>query len=103
TLASYGVGDYPYLLVPIIGPSNPRDLGGKVVDFILDPLHFVTLPGGILTSAGHAGLHELDKRSVDVGELDMLDKTSMDAYAEERAKARDRRNAELNGTEPPGQ
>lgn len=29
TLANYGVGDGPYLLVPIIGPSNPRDLGGK--------------------------------------------------------------------------
>jgi phospholipid-binding lipoprotein MlaA len=101
TLASYGVSDSPYLLVPIIGPSNPRDLGGKVVDYILDPLHFVTLPGGIITSIGHTGLHEADKRSVDVGELDMLAKTSPDAYAEERARAREERNAEINGTPPP--
>jgi phospholipid-binding lipoprotein MlaA len=100
TLASYGVSDSPYLLVPIIGPSNPRDLGGKVVDFALDPLHFVTLPGGIITSIGHTGLHEVDKRSVDVGDLDMLAKTSPDAYAEERAKARAERDAEINGTPP---
>jgi phospholipid-binding lipoprotein MlaA len=101
TLATYGVGDYPYLLVPLIGPSNPRDLGGKVVDFVMDPLHFVTLPGGIITSIGHTGLHQLDKRSVDVGELDMLAKTSPDAYAEERAKSRAERNTEIHGAEPP--
>ena len=103
TLAAYGVSDYPYLLIPVIGPSNPRDLGGKVVDFAIDPLHFVTLPGGIITSIGHTGLHELDKRSVDAGELDKLDKTSPDAYAEERGKARERRNAEVNGTPLPPQ
>jgi phospholipid-binding lipoprotein MlaA len=101
TLANYGVGDAPYLLIPVIGPSNPRDLGGKVVDYILDPLHFVTLPGGIITSIGHTGFHELDKRSVDVGELDLLARTSPDAYAEERARAREERNAEINGTPPP--
>ena len=103
TLANYGVSDYPYLLIPVIGPSNPRDLGGKVVDYVIDPLHFVTLPGGIITSIGHAGLHELDKRSVDAGELDMLDKNSPDAYAEERGKARERRNAEINGMPLPAQ
>jgi len=101
TLASYGVGDYPYLLIPVIGPSNPRDLGGKVVDFFFNPLRYVTLPGGFVTSAGHAGLHEVDKRSVDVGELDLLARTSPDAYAEERAKARERRKAELDGTPLP--
>jgi phospholipid-binding lipoprotein MlaA len=97
TLATYGVGDSPYLLVPVIGPSNPRDLGGKVVDFVLDPLHFVTLPGGILTSIGHAGAHELDKRSTDAGELDMLSRTSPDPYGEERAMARKHRAEEISG------
>jgi hypothetical protein len=63
----------------------------------------VTLPGGIITSIGHAGANQLDKRSVDAGELDKLDKTSPDAYAEERAKAREKRNAELNGTPLPVQ
>lgn len=95
TLATYGVGDAPYLLVPIIGPSNPRDLGGKVVDFAIDPLHFVTLPGGLLTSVGRSGAHELDKRSVDVGVLDELAKTAPDPYAEERAAARKQRAEEV--------
>jgi hypothetical protein len=38
---------------------------------------------------------------VDVGELDLLALTSPDAYAEERAKARERRKAELDGTSLP--
>ena len=97
TLATYGVSDRPYLLIPVIGPSNPRDLSGKVVDFALDPLHFVALPGGLLTSVGKAGAHELDKRSVDVGELYMLARTAPDPYAAERAMARKRREEEVSG------
>jgi phospholipid-binding lipoprotein MlaA len=103
TLASYGVDDYPYLLVPVIGPSNPRDLGGKVVDFFLDPFRWVTLPGGLLTSVGQTGFHELDKRSEDVGALDVLDRTAPDAYSLERSRARERRAAEINGPPVRGQ
>jgi len=101
TLATYGVGDYPYLLVPVIGPSNPRDLTGKLVDFFLNPIRYLALPGGFVTSLSHAGLHELDKRSEDSGELDMLARTAPDAYAAERSEALARRRAELDGT-PPG-
>jgi phospholipid-binding lipoprotein MlaA len=103
TLATYGVSESPYLLVPVIGPSNPRDLSGKVVDFLLNPLRWVTLPGGFATTIGHAGLRELDKRSVDAGELDLLARTAPDAYATERTRARERRSSELNGTPVPRQ
>lgn len=33
TLGFYGVPDGPYLVLPILGPSNLRDTGGKVFDF----------------------------------------------------------------------
>ncbi|MBU1329075.1 MAG: VacJ family lipoprotein [Gammaproteobacteria bacterium] len=33
TLGHYGVGDGPYLMLPLLGPSNLRDTGGLVVDF----------------------------------------------------------------------
>jgi phospholipid-binding lipoprotein MlaA len=95
TLASYGVGEYPYLLVPVIGPSNPRDLTGKLVDVFLNPIQYVALPGGVLTSLGHTGLHEIDKRSEDAGRLDALTHTAPDPYAAERSTARARRRAEI--------
>ena len=97
TLANYGVGDYPYLMVPVIGPTNPRDLSGKVVDVFLNPLHFVALPGGILTDVGESGLKELDSRSENVDELDSIAKTAPDPYVTVRTMARQRRNAEIGG------
>jgi phospholipid-binding lipoprotein MlaA len=38
TLAYWGVGSGPYLVLPILGPSNLRDLGGRVVDRPLNPV-----------------------------------------------------------------
>ena len=32
TLAVWGVGEGPYLVAPVLGPSNPRDLTGIGVD-----------------------------------------------------------------------
>lgn len=33
TLAVWGVGPGPYLVLPLLGPSNLRDAGGKVADY----------------------------------------------------------------------
>lgn len=38
TLAVWGVGDGAYLVLPILGPSNVRDLGGRIVDGYADPI-----------------------------------------------------------------
>lgn len=37
-LASWGVGEGPYLVLPLFGPSNLRDLGGIIGDRAIDPL-----------------------------------------------------------------
>ena len=36
-LAYHGVGPGPYLVLPLLGPSNVRDGFGRLVDFFLDP------------------------------------------------------------------
>lgn len=41
TLGVYGVEGGPYLVVPILGPSNGRDLVGFVVDFFSDPFNYI--------------------------------------------------------------
>lgn len=38
TLASYGVNDGAYVVLPIFGPSSVRDTAGKVVDWFTDPV-----------------------------------------------------------------
>ena len=44
TLGYWGVGDGPYIVLPIYGPSNLRDTGGLVVDtavfYLIDPFNF---------------------------------------------------------------
>ncbi|HYD97797.1 MAG TPA: VacJ family lipoprotein, partial [Alphaproteobacteria bacterium] len=37
TLAVWGAGEGPYLVLPFFGPSNARDAGGRVVDTLADP------------------------------------------------------------------
>lgn len=95
TLANYGVGEYPYLMVPVIGPTNPRDLTGKVVDIFLNPVHYVAVPGGILTDAAENGVRELDRRAENYEELQLIETTDKDPYVTVRRLSRERRNAEI--------
>lgn len=45
TLGFYGVPDGPYVILPILGPSNLRDTGGKLVDFFADgEINFLNVP-----------------------------------------------------------
>ncbi len=37
TLGTWGVPEGPYLVVPVLGPSTPRDLGGQVAEGFGDP------------------------------------------------------------------
>ena len=39
TLAVWGVPEGPYVMLPLFGPSNPRDAVGLVVDFLTDPFN----------------------------------------------------------------
>lgn len=43
TLAVWGVESGPYLVLPVIGPTTPRDLAGVAVDRGLDPLVWVEI------------------------------------------------------------
>ena len=47
TLAVWGVGEGPYLVAPVLGPSNPRDLTGVAVDGVMDPWGWV-LPSHLM-------------------------------------------------------
>ncbi|MFC5697288.1 VacJ family lipoprotein [Pseudomonas sp. GCM10022186] len=45
TLGYYGLTEGPYLMLPILGPSNLRDTGGLVVDYVADyQINFLNVP-----------------------------------------------------------
>lgn len=45
TLAVWGVDSGPYLVMPLLGPTTPRDLVGKGVDYAFDPLTWTEFDG----------------------------------------------------------
>ncbi|MEZ6002177.1 VacJ family lipoprotein [Hyphomonas sp.] len=45
TLAVWGIDSGPYLVMPIVGPTTPRDLFGMGVDHAIDPLTWTEFDG----------------------------------------------------------
>ncbi|MCB2052250.1 MAG: VacJ family lipoprotein [Novosphingobium sp.] len=45
TLAVWGVDSGPYLVMPLLGPTTPRDMVGKGVDYAFDPLTWTEFDG----------------------------------------------------------
>jgi len=104
TLAVWGIGEGPYLMLPVFGPSNPRDLIGKVTDFFIDPINLwaantdnedITIIRTVVSG--------IDTRDLYWDALEDIDKNSIDPYASIRSLYRQRRiDAIRNGGEESG-
>ncbi len=101
TLAVWGVGEGPFLFLPILGPSNPRDLTGTVVDFASDPLTYFG-QGAIVDalSLTRTGLTVLDVREGLIATVTPVREGSLDPYATFRSGYRQRRNAAIRNLDP---
>ena len=98
TLAVYGMGEGFYLVLPIFGPSSPRDALGKlVIDSYLDPLG-LWLDNTDRDNIQYTltGAEGLDEYAGIVDELNQVKKTSVDYYAAVRSLYRQKRKAEIN-------
>ncbi|MGH6943721.1 MAG: MlaA family lipoprotein [Geminicoccaceae bacterium] len=99
TLAVYGVGDGPYLVLPFFGPSNPRDAVGRVVDLFFDPFFYLA-PTDV--QLGRTGATALDFREQNIETVEELERSSIDLYAATRTLARQlRANQIRNGAPAP--
>jgi phospholipid-binding lipoprotein MlaA len=93
TLGKWGIGDGPYLMLPLFGPSNPRDTVGLVVDSFLDPVGYFTTWGEDVGRFAAAGV---DKRERNLEPLDEIQRTSVDFYATLRSLYRQRRQDQIH-------
>jgi phospholipid-binding lipoprotein MlaA len=97
TLAVWGIGEGPYLMLPILGPSNPRDLVGIGVEAVADPLNYYLQTNSMKWVVDiRLGLTVVSKREGYLDPLDDLRRTSIDYYASLRSLYRQHRNAEIN-------
>jgi phospholipid-binding lipoprotein MlaA len=96
TLFAWGVPSGPYLILPVLGPSNPRDAIGSGVDSYADPASlFSKIDGFEEFTISRFVADGIDRRARALDELDDLEKNSLDFYAALRSLSQQHRAAEL--------
>ena len=92
TLVVWGVGDGPYLVIPVLGPMHMRDGVGKLADSQISPLSQIDNTAFEWT---HKGLDAVDTRAGLLDALDDLERTSLDYYAAIRSLYRQKRRDDI--------
>ncbi len=102
TLAVWGFEEGPYLMLPILGPSNYRDAIGFVVDTLMDPLNlWADNTDREYIAYSRTSAAGIDTRDQLWDVLDDLEESSIDFYAAIRSLYRQRRADEIkNGAKP---
>jgi phospholipid-binding lipoprotein MlaA len=110
TLGVWGVPSGPYLVLPVLGPSDPRDLGGEVAEGFGDPWNRL-VTGNPFTLYWipfvRGAVDGIDQRARYLDALADIERTSLDYYATIRSLYRQRRAALIRGENknlppPPG-
>jgi phospholipid-binding lipoprotein MlaA len=97
TIGSYGGSTGPFLMLPLLGPSNFRDGIGTVVDGFLDPVGTTLKRGQTVTRFAVEGL---DKRANFLDVSEAIEKTSLDYYASIRSVYLQNRAYEIRNGAP---
>lgn len=100
TLGVWGVGGDPYLMLPVLGPSSPRDVTGMAVDVGLDPMTWLHFKQHIWWQAGRQYFQVLDLRARNIDSLEGLERSSVDFYAATRSLYRQYRANEIRNGRP---
>ena len=101
TFAVWGAPEGPYLVLPIFGPSNPRDALGLLAEAVLDPLNYYARHEDIDAFQTSRSLTTgIDIRERNLDTLDVIERTSLDFYAAIRSLYRQRRADEIRNSRP---
>lgn len=95
TLAVWGAEEGPYLVLPLAGPSTPRDLVGDVVDIAFDPNTYIAYNYKFYWSLGRSVLSIIDLRARNATTLAGIERGSVDYYASVRSLYRQNRANEI--------
>jgi phospholipid-binding lipoprotein MlaA len=98
TLGRWGLGDGPYLVLPLLGPSTLRDGAGTAVDYYFDPVgQFRPVP--VRNSAVALRFTNLRADLLDAGRL--LEEAALDKYVFLRDAYLQRRRSLVYDGSPP--
>ena len=95
TLALWGLPEGPFLFLPVLGPSNPRDATGFAGDLALDPFTWASFGGVNALNYTDYILGAVDARERLLGTVSQIKKTALDPYATFRSLYRQHRRAQI--------
>ena len=107
-LAYHGVPPGPYLVLPILGPSNLRDAFGKGVEIFLHPLYWVWIESDLTTeeewgaAIGTKTVEFVDVRSRLIEAVRAAKGSSLDYYLFTQSAYYQYREGLLHDGSPPG-
>lgn len=95
TLGTWGIGSNPYIVLPILGPSNPRDMVGLVGDTAVNPMTWILYDAPLWQRSIPVGIEVVSGREAILDDYDNLRKNSPDLYASVRDLYAQKRQAEI--------
>ena len=96
TLATWGVGDGFYVVLPIFGPSNLRDTAGLLLTAATDPVNaYAVTEGEGWVVPIRTTINAIDRRSKIIDEVNALRNNSIDYYAAVRSSYYQNRKAAI--------
>jgi len=102
TLGAHGMGEGFYLVLPILGPSSPRDGIGMLVDYYLDPISYAADAADVEDLLLARTIADgIDTRARNIEVIEDLQRDSIDFYARVRSLYRQSRANDIrNGLAP---
>ncbi len=92
TLASYGVGPGPYLVLPLLPPMTVRDVAGQVGDIFLNPVnYFVPFIPNVVVN----GVDRFNDRALNLEKFEGIEESTVDLYGAARSAYFDRRAQDI--------
>ena len=96
TLATWGVGDGFYIVLPLFGPSNMRDTSGMLITMVTDPINaYAVSEGEAWLVPMRTAANAVDQRSKIIDEVNALRDNSVDYYAAVRSSYYQNRKAAI--------
>ena len=100
TLATWGVGEGFYVVLPLFGPSNIRDATGMALTMITDPINaYAVSEGEAWLVPTRTAINAIDQRSQIIDEVNALRDNSIDYYAAVRSSYYQNRKAAINNVD----
>lgn len=100
TLGRWGVAPGPYLFIPLVGPTNFRDVIGTAVDLYSDPIGRIHYHDRADVLVGITVIGGLDQRANAEADLEQIESMGTDSYATLRSLYTQNRESEIHGGGP---